>query len=65
MVHVAVEADPADDPFAASATESHDTGAERAELQALLASASEVVRVLEQALDRARAHEAALRAKLF
>jgi signal recognition particle receptor subunit beta len=65
MVHVAVEVDSADDPFAASATEIHDTGAERAELQSLLVSASEVVRALEQALDRARAHEAALRAKLF
>lgn len=67
MVHVAVEADSADDPFAASATEIHDTGAERAELQSLLVSASEVVRALEQTLDRARAYddEAALRAKLF
>jgi signal recognition particle receptor subunit beta len=65
MVAVEVTSDSADDPFAASATEIHDTGTERAELQSLLASASEVVRALEQALDRARAHEAALRAKLF
>ena len=53
----------ADDPFA-SATEIHDAGAERAELQSLLTSAEDVVRSLEQALERARAHEAALRAKL-
>jgi len=52
----------ADDPFA-SATEIHDTSAERMELQSLLASAEDVVRSLEQALERARAHEAALRAK--
>jgi len=54
----------ADDPFAASATEIHDAGAERAELQSLLTSAEDVVRSLEQALARAKAHEAALRAKL-
>jgi hypothetical protein len=65
MVAVEVTAGSADDPFATSATEIHDTGAERAEMQSLLVSASEVVRGLEQALDRARAHEAALRAKLF
>jgi len=59
-VMVADEA-PAEDPFAAAATEIHDAGAE---LQSLLASAQEVVRSLEQALDRARAHEAALRAKM-
>ena len=63
---VAVEAEPErpDDPFAAVATEIHDAGAEREELQSLLASATEVVRALEQALERARAHEAALRAKM-
>jgi hypothetical protein len=65
MVAVDVTVDSADDPFAASAAEIHDTGAERAELQSLLASATDVVCALEQALDRARAHEAALRAKLF
>jgi signal recognition particle receptor subunit beta len=54
----------ADDPFSASTTEIHDASAERMELQSLLASAEEVVRSLEQALERARAHEAALRAKL-
>jgi hypothetical protein len=62
-VMVAVEPD-ADDPFAAAITEIHDAGAERIELQSLLASAEEVVRALEQALERARAHEAALRAKM-
>jgi len=51
-VMVADEA-PAEDPFAA-----RDTNAD------LLVSAQEVVRSLEQALDRARAHEAALRAKM-
>jgi signal recognition particle receptor subunit beta len=45
---------PSDDPFAA-----RDTNTE------LLASAQEVVRSLELALERARAHEAALRAKMF
>lgn len=64
MVAVEVEPDQADDPFAASATEIHDAGAERAELQSLLASATEVVRTLEEALDRARKHEAALRSKM-
>jgi len=64
MVAVEVEPDHTDDPFAASATEIHDAGAERAELQSLLASATSVVRALEEALDRARAHEAALRAKM-
>jgi mutual gliding-motility protein MglA len=62
-VMVAVEPD-ADDPFAASSSEIHDASAERIELQSLLASAQDVVRSLEQALDRARAHEAALRARL-
>jgi mutual gliding-motility protein MglA len=64
MVAVEVEPDQTDDPFAAAATEIHDAGAERVELDSLLASASEVVRALEKALDRARAHEAALRAKM-
>jgi len=53
----------AGDPFA-TATEIHDTSAERMELQTLLASAEDVVRSLEAALERARAHEASLRAKL-
>ena len=51
-----------EDPFGVMAADAevHDAG----DLQSLLASAQEVVRSLEQALERARAHEAALRAKL-
>ena len=64
MVAVEVEPDHTDDPFAAGATETDDAGADRIELQSLLASATEVVRDLEKALARARAHEAALRAKM-
>jgi signal recognition particle receptor subunit beta len=64
MVAVEVEPDHTDDPFAAGAAEIRDAGADRVALQSLLASASEVVRDLEKALDRARAHEAALRAKM-
>lgn len=64
MIAAEVAPDHTDDPFAASAAEIHDAGAERVELQSLLASASEVVRDLEKALARARAHEAALRAKM-
>ncbi|MEA2336356.1 MAG: mutual gliding-motility protein MglA [Thermoanaerobaculia bacterium] len=60
MPAVEVLADPIDDPFAAPAAEVHDAG----ELQSLLASAQEVVRSLETALERAKAHEAALREKL-
>ena len=56
--------DQAGDPFGENATVIHDPGAERAELEALLTSASAVVRSLESALDQARAHESALRAKL-
>ena len=37
---------------------------ERAELESLLTSANEVVHALEDALERARAHESAIRAKL-
>jgi Predicted GTPase len=57
--------DQAGDPFAASTTEIHDTSAERVELESLLASARAVVQALETALDRARAHESAVRAKLM
>lgn len=62
----AVESGPdqAGDLFAASATATQSTGAERAELESLLASAREVVRALEGALERARTHESALRALL-
>jgi signal recognition particle receptor subunit beta len=64
MIAVEVEADQTGDPFAAVAMEIHDAAAERVELESLLTSASEVVRALEKALDRARAHETALRAKM-
>jgi signal recognition particle receptor subunit beta len=63
MAAVEPQPDQAGDPFGA-ATVIHDAGAERAELETLLASASDVVRALEAALDQARAHESALRAKL-
>jgi hypothetical protein len=56
----AVVAEPeeeAGDPFAASAVAVHDTSAERDEMNALLASARNVVASLERALDAARAHE--------
>ncbi len=64
MVAVEPEPDQAGDPFAVSATEIHDTGVEREDLESLLASARKVVHALEDALERARAHESALRAKL-
>jgi signal recognition particle receptor subunit beta len=52
-----------DDPFAADVV-AHDSGAERAETQALLASARRIVESLEAALEAARAHEHALEQKL-
>jgi mutual gliding-motility protein MglA len=64
MAAVEPEPDQAGDPFAVSATEIDHTGAEQAEIESLLASSREVVQALEDALDRARAHESALRAKL-
>lgn len=64
MAAVESEPDQAGDPFAVSATAIPETGAERAELESLLASAREVVRALDGALERARAHESALRALL-
>ncbi len=64
MAAVDVEPIQTDDLFASGASEIHDAGAERVELQSLLASASEVVQGLEKALEKARAHEAALMAKL-
>jgi signal recognition particle receptor subunit beta len=54
----------ADNPFASAAAELHDPPAERDEVAALLAGASEVVRAMESALERARAHEADLRQRL-
>jgi hypothetical protein len=56
------EPDQPDDLFAPTAAEA--APAAQPELESLLASATEVVRALEQALDHARAHEAALRSKL-
>jgi mutual gliding-motility protein MglA len=58
-VAVAVE-----DPFVAPAAEIHDTGAERAELEAMLAGAREVVASLEAALEKAREQERRLADKL-
>ncbi len=59
---VAVEVSP-ENPFEA-VPELHDPAEERDELQALLASAGDVVRALEAALERARRHEAEIRARL-
>jgi len=64
MAAVEPEPDQAGDPFGENAAVIHDAGAERVELEALLASAGAVVRALEAALDQARKHESALRAKL-
>jgi hypothetical protein len=61
-----VDVEPAseeEDPFAAPA-EIHDAGAERAELEAMLAGAREVVAALESALEKARGHEGRLADKL-
>jgi len=63
---VAVEIEPApigENPFETVA-EIHDPTAERGELQALLTSATGVVRALEEALEKARRHEADIRARL-
>jgi signal recognition particle receptor subunit beta len=59
LVAAEPEVDQADDPFAANVAE---VAGEQP--QSLLASASELVRALEDALEKARAHEAALRAKM-
>ena len=58
-----VDVEPEEDPFAAP-PEIHDAGAERAELEALLAGAREVVASLEAALEKARDHERRLADKL-
>ncbi|MCU1228638.1 MAG: gliding-motility protein MglA [Acidobacteria bacterium] len=63
----AVVAEPeeeAGDPFAASVTAVHDTSAERDEMNALLASARNVVESLERALDAARKHEQEIQARM-
>jgi signal recognition particle receptor subunit beta len=52
-----------DNPFEVAA-EIHDPAAERGELEALLTTASGVVRALEDALEKARRHEADIRARL-
>jgi signal recognition particle receptor subunit beta len=63
-VAVEVEPEPLDDnPFEVAA-EIHDPGAERGELEALLANATAMVRVLEEALETARRNEAAVRDRL-
>ena len=62
-VAVAV-AEESEDPFAAPAAEIHDTGAERAELEAMLAGAREVVAALETALAKAKEQEHRLADKL-
>jgi signal recognition particle receptor subunit beta len=59
---VAVEVEP-DNPFELAA-EIHDPEAERGDLQALLDGATRTVRALEEALETARRHEAAIRARL-
>ena len=61
---VAVAEEYGDDPFAAPAAEVHDTSAERAELEAMLAGAREVVVALESALEKAREQERRLADKL-
>jgi signal recognition particle receptor subunit beta len=63
-VAVAVAEEETEDPFAAPAAEIHDTGAERAELEAMLAGAREVVASLEAALEKARHQERRLADKL-
>jgi signal recognition particle receptor subunit beta len=61
---VAVEVEPErDNPFELAA-EIHDADAERGDLQALLEGATQTVRALEEALETARRHEAAIRARL-
>jgi signal recognition particle receptor subunit beta len=57
LVSAEPEADLAEDPFAPSVAEVVEE-----QPDSLLASASELVRALEEALEKARAHEAALRA---
>jgi len=58
------EAAASDDPFGATAAEIHDAGAERMNVEELLAGARQLVTSLEIALDQAREHERALADKL-
>jgi hypothetical protein len=53
-----------ENPFAAPAAEIHDPGAERAELEELLANARAMVASLETALERARENERVIAARL-
>jgi signal recognition particle receptor subunit beta len=64
MATVEPEPEQAGDPFAESTAAIHGPGAERADLQSLLASASAVVQALEAALESAKKHESELREKL-
>jgi len=59
-----IEEEPAEDPFAAPSAEVHDSEAERAELEEMLANARAVVASLETALERARENERVLSARL-
>ena len=61
---IAAHADHAENPFAARREEPAAAGSDREGLQALVEGASAVVKALEQALDRARAHQELLKAKL-
>ena len=67
----AVEAEPEafaeaieDDPFAEPTAEVHDAGAERDEIEAMLANARAMIASLETAIERARDNEKRLAAKL-
>jgi mutual gliding-motility protein MglA len=63
-VAVEIEPDPiGENPFEAVA-EIHDPAAERGELEALLGGATALVRALEEALEKARRHEADIRSRL-
>src|SRR5947209_998205 len=53
-----------EDPFGAAPSEVHDTSAERAEIEAMLAGAHEVVASLEDAIEKAREQERRLADKL-
>ena len=53
-----------DDPFATPAAEIHDAGAERAEIEELLANTRGIIASLEAAIERAKENERVLVAKL-
>ncbi len=54
----------AENPFAAPREDTHDASPDLPDMSGVLEGASEMVRALEQALDRARAHEQKLKAAL-